>query len=186
MIRRRSMTRSLAIVGFVLLIVAKGYAHAGDCQDDDVRNAIVGGTIGVATGVVTLAAIQGATIGLAAGAGGTVLATLTTDCAFALCIPVVTTLAAVGSVVWWLLNADYDCAGAIAISEKSHGFYRVWNRNSTRRAYNYSKEFCEEYSGESCKVLGLFRHCAAVARDSTKDVFGIGAGRTSYEADKAH
>ena len=49
MIRRRWMTRSLAIVGFVLLIVPTGYAHAGEvpksvgqlqnCTGDGIRSA---------------------------------------------------------------------------------------------------------------------------------------------------
>ena len=183
--RKRSMTRSLAVVSFVLLIVATGYAHAGDCFDNDVRNAIVGGWVGAAAKGGSLIRIQGGPTDMAAGARETFMTTLTTDCTVGFCIPPHPRTGLEPVIFsWWLFAFDFDCAGAISISERSHQFYTSWNRESNSEAYEDGKDYCEDDSGESCKVLAVFRHCGAAAMDYTKDVFGIGTARTAYEAEQ--
>ena len=170
----------------MLLYILPMHLSAAECLDDEVEDTTIGGIVGAGVGVVSVAAISGATIALTATTGGALAVSLAVDCSAALCLPIATSAVLIGALAGWLFFADSDCAGAISVSEKSKEFYMSWNKDSVEEAREDNVEYCVEESGEDCELVNIFRHCAAVAtgRDGHDVVFGIGTSRNIAGAEE--
>ena len=178
--------RVVKIVSLFLLLMSS-LAYAGDCLDESETGELVaGGTLagmggGVVVGILTAGVIEGAAFTLTVGTAG-IAATMAVDCAVALCIPIATMIAGgvIGGIISWVTR-DYDCAGSISVSDSGR-FYMTWNTDSVQQSIERGEGYCEEQTGENCGVLVSFRHCAALARDSTERAFGFGTAKSAEEA----
>lgn len=83
----------------------------------------------------------------------------------------------------WLFLTGGECAGAISVDEDDR-FHMSWDRDSDEEARKDNLEYCRQKSGDSCTLLAVFRHCAAVAVDRNAGVFGVGTARTASGADR--